>query len=102
MGLELLLYSKYVGYHGQYETHPNFYKPLCCATNKLEFLLESHFVMSCLLFKGVKSLYFTYLIVNFTTLNLQGIMSLHLLTTRVGLLTLLKSTRLYLQITGVA
>src|SRR6266542_2700590 len=54
-----------------------------------------------LLFKGVKSLYFTYSIVNFTALNLPGITSLHLLTTRVGLL-LLKSVRLFLQTTGVA
>src|SRR6266498_1994224 len=53
-----------------------------------------------LLFKDVKSLYFAYSIVNFTTLNLQGITSLHLLTTRVGLL--LKSVRLFLQTTGVA
>src|SRR6266542_4085199 len=50
-----------------------------------------------LLFKGVKLLYFTYLIANFTALNLQGITSLHLLTTRVGLL--LKSVRLFLQTT---
>src|SRR6266498_5452087 len=48
-----------------------------------------------LLSQGVKSLYFTYSIVNFTALNLQGITSLHLLTTRVGLL--LKSVRLFLQ-----
>src|SRR6266498_369608 len=55
-----------------------------------------------LLLKDVKSLYFTYSIVNFTALNLQGITSLHLLTTRVGLLSLLKSVRLFLQTTGVA
>src|SRR6266542_6760473 len=54
-----------------------------------------------LLFKGVKSLYFLYSIVNFTALNLQGITSLHLLTSRVGLL-LLKLVRLFLQTTGVA
>src|SRR6266498_5983157 len=54
-----------------------------------------------LLFKGIKSLYYSYTIVNFTALNLQGITSLHLLITRVGLL-LLKSVRLFLQTTGVA
>src|SRR6266542_4079913 len=53
-----------------------------------------------LLFKGVKSLYFLYSIVNFTALNLQGITSLHLLTSRVGLL-LLKLVRLFLQTTRV-
>src|SRR6266540_6145497 len=58
-------------------------------------------LLNTLLFKGVKSLYFTYSIVNFTALNLVGITSLHLLTTRVGLL-LLKSVRLFLQTTGVA
>src|SRR6266498_5362755 len=50
-----------------------------------------------LLFKGVKSLYFTYSIMNFTVLNLQGITSLHLLTTRVGLLILLVTSFLTLQ-----
>ncbi len=53
-----------------------------------------------LLFKGAKSLYFTYSIVNFTALNLQGITSLHLLTTKVEFL--LKLVRLFLQTTGVA
>src|SRR6266498_819390 len=59
------------------------------------------YVTFFLLFKGVKLLYFTHSIVNFTALNLPGITSLHLLTTRVGLL-LLKSVRLFLQTTGVA
>ncbi len=54
-----------------------------------------------LLGKGGKSLYFTYSIVNFTALTLQGITSLHLLTTRVVLL-LLKLVRILLQTTGVA
>jgi len=54
-----------------------------------------------LLFKGIKSLYFTYSIVNFTALNLQEITSLHLLTIRVKLLKLLKSVRLSLQTTGI-
>ena len=40
-------------------------------------------VTSFLLLKVVKLLYFTYSIVNFTALNLQGITSLHLLTSRV-------------------
>src|SRR6266498_4973724 len=54
-----------------------------------------------LFFIDIKSQYYSYSIVNFTALNLQGIMSLHLLTTRVRLLTLLKSVRLFLQTTGV-
>ncbi len=53
-----------------------------------------------LLFKDMKSLYFAYSITNFTALNLQGITSLHLLTTRVELL--LKLVGLFLQTTGVA
>ena len=59
------------------------------------------YVTLLLLFKVIKSLYFLYSIVNFTALNLQGITSLHLLTSRVRLL-LLKLVRLSLQTTGVA
>src|SRR6266498_1878858 len=73
--------------------------------NHLDFraVLEKYkdIVTSFLTFKSIKSLYFSYSIVNFTTLNGLGITSLHLLTTRVGLL-LLKSVRLFLQTTGVA
>ena len=101
MGPELLLRLKYVGYRGQYETRLSFYTPLCYF---LSFSIPAGaptLLRLFLLFKGVKSLYFTYLIVNFTALNLQGITSLHLLTTRVGLL-LLKLVRLFLQTTGVA
>src|SRR6266498_4156683 len=100
MGLGLLLCLKYVDCRGRYETRLNFYKPL------LLFLFSIPAGAPTLLhlflfFKGIKSLYFTYSIVNFTALNLQGITSLHLLTTRVGLL-LLKLVRLFLQTTGVA
>src|SRR6266540_5305149 len=100
MGLELLLRLKYVDYHGQYETRLSFYKSLCC------FLIFSiptgapTLLRLFLCFKGVKSLYFTHSIVNFTALNLLGITLLYLLTTRVGLL--LKLVRLFLQTTGVA
>jgi len=38
---------------------------------------------------------------NFIALNLLGIMSLHLLTTKVGLLSLLKLVKLFLQTTKV-
>src|SRR6266498_538364 len=103
MDLKLLLCLKYVSCHDQYETRLNFYKPLYYATNKLKFPTRASTLL-CLfsLFKGVKSLYLTYLIVNFTALNLQGITLLHLLTTRVGLHSLLKSVRLFLLTTGVA
>src|SRR6266540_1477172 len=100
MGLELLLRFLYVVYRGQYETRLNFYKPLCCFLNFSIPAGAPTLLRLFLLFKGVKSLYFTYSIVNFTALNLQGITSLHLLTTRVGLLP--KSVRLFLQTTGVA
>ncbi len=53
-------------------------------------------------FEEVKSLYYSYLIVNFTALNLLEIILLHLLTARVGLLTLLKLVRLFLQTIRVA
>src|SRR6266498_1620802 len=100
MGLGLLLRLKCVGCRGQYETRLNSYKPLCCF---LIFISNSrwspHFVTSFLLLKVVKLLYFTYSIVNFTALNLQGITSLHFLTTRVGLLLLLL-IRLVSQTTG--
>src|SRR6266498_5663281 len=100
MDLGLLLRLKYVGCRGRYETRLNFYRPLCC------FLILSsrwspHFVTSFLTLQRCKSLYFTYSIMNLTALNLQEITSLHLLTTRVGLL-LLKLVRLFLQTTGVA
>src|SRR6266542_4046877 len=97
MGLELLLRLIYVGCRGQYETRLSSYKPLCCFIFKLsQFPAGAPTLLRLfLLFKGAKSLYFTYSIVNFTALNLQGITLLHLLTTRVGSLTLLKSVRLF-------
>src|SRR6266542_6436952 len=99
MDPELLLRLKYVGCHGQYETRLGFYKPLY----SISILARALTLLRLfLLFFMVKSLYFIYSIVNFTALNLQGITSLHLLTTRVGLLSLLKSIRLFLQTTGVA
>src|SRR6266542_142006 len=61
---------------------------------KNAYPVKSTMLRLFLLFKDVKSLYFSYSIVNFTALNLQGITLLHLLTTRVGLL--LKSVRLFL------
>src|SRR6266540_1521605 len=100
MDLGLLLRLKYVGYRGRYGTRLSFYTPLYCF---LSFSIPAGaptLLRIFLLFKGVKSLYFTYSIVNFTALNLLGITSLHLLTTRVGLL-LLKSVRLFLQTSGV-
>src|SRR6266498_4011632 len=102
MDPELLLCLKYVGYRDQYETCLSFYKPLCCFLNLSIPAGAPTLLRLFLLFKGVKLLYFTYSIANFTALNLQGITSLHLLTTRVGLLSLLKSVRLFLQTTGVA
>src|SRR6266542_2561540 len=99
MGLEWLLRLKYVGCRGQYETRLNSYKPLLLFYSLIPARAPT-LLHLFLLFKGVKSLYFTYSIVNFTVLNLQGITSLHLLITRVGLL--LKSVRLFLQTTGVA
>src|SRR6266540_1385153 len=101
MGPELLLRLKYVGYRGQYKTRLSSYKPLCYFLNLLIPAGVPTLLRLFLLWQGVKSLYFTYSIVNFTALNLQGITLLHLLTTRVGLL-LLKSIRLVLQTTGVA
>src|SRR6266540_2878607 len=101
MDLGLLLLVKYVDYRGRYGTRPSFYTPLCCF---LSFSIPAGaptLLRIFFSFKGVKSLYFTYSIVNFTALNLSGMTSLHLLTTRVGLL-LLKSVRLFLQTTGVA
>src|SRR6266542_5142015 len=101
MALGLLLRLKYVGYRGRYGTRLSFYTPLCCF---LSFSIPAGaptLLRIFFLFKGVKSLYFLYSIVNFTALNLQGITSLHLLTSRVGLL-LLKLVRLFLQTTGVA
>src|SRR6266540_162328 len=100
MGLGLLLRLKYVGYRGRYETRLSFYTPLCCFLISLIPTGAPTLLRLSLLFKGIKSLYFSYSIVNFTALNLQGITSLHLLTTRVGLL--LKLVRLFLQLTGVA
>src|SRR6266540_4635474 len=100
MDLGLLLRLKYVGYRGQYETRLSFYTPLCYF---LSFSIPAGaptLLRLFLLFKVIKSLYFSYSIVNFIALNLQGITSLHLLTTRVWLL--LKSVRLFLQTTGVA
>ena len=79
-----------------------FFDPVFGPVENIQFELQSELLRLFLLFKGVKSLYFTYSIVNFTVLNLQGITSLHLLTTRVGLLLLLKSVRLFLQTTRVA
>src|SRR6266540_3248146 len=99
MGLGLLLHLKYVGCHGQYETRLSFYKPLLLFYFRFPAGAPT-LLRLFLLFKVVKSRYFSYSIVNFTALNLQGITSLHLLTTRVGLL--LKSVRLFLQTTGVA
>src|SRR6266496_1252380 len=101
MGLGLLLHLKYVSCRGRYETRLSFYTPLCCFLNfSIRFPAGAPTLLRLLLlFKSIKSLYFTYSIVNFTALNLQGITSLHLLTTRVGLL--LKSVRLLLQTTGV-
>src|SRR6266540_5479448 len=100
MGLGLLLRLKYVGCRGQYETRLSFYTPLCYFLNFLIPAGAPTLLRLFLLFKGGKSLYFSFSIVNFTALNLQGITSLHLLTTRVGLL--LKLVRLLLQTTGVA
>src|SRR6266498_2455184 len=100
MGLGLLLRLKYVGCRGQYETLLSFYMPLCCFFTFSIPAGAPTLLRLFLLFKGGKSRYFSYSIVNFTTLNLQRITSLHLLTTRVGLL--LKSVRLFLQTTGVA
>src|SRR6266508_4350968 len=100
MDLELLPRLKYIDCRGQYETRLNSYKPLCCFLNLSIPAGAPTLLCLFLLFKGVKSRYFSYSIVNFTALNLQGITSLHLLTTRVGLL--LKSVRLFLQTTGVA
>src|SRR6266540_1837784 len=103
MGLGLLLRLKYVGCRGRYETRLSFYTPLCCFLNFFQFPAGVPTLLRLfLLFKDVKSLYFSYLIVNFTALNLQGITLLHLLTTRVDLLSLLKLVRLFLQTTGVA
>src|SRR6266542_6488556 len=68
--------------------------------NQADLMITRSSILSVtffLLFKGVKSLYFTYSIMNFTVLNLQGITSLHLLTTRVGLLILLVTSFLTLQ-----
>src|SRR6266498_1001373 len=91
---ELLLRLKYVGYRDQYETRLSFYKPLCYFLNLFKFPAGAPTLLRLLLlFKAVKLLYFTYSIVNFTTLNLQGITSLHLLTTRVRLLALLELVR---------
>src|SRR6266542_6902358 len=98
MGSELLLRLMYVGYRGQYETRLSFYKPLCCFLNLSIPAGAPTLLRLFSLFQGVKSLYFSYSIVNFTALNLQGITLLHLLTTRVKLL--LKLDRLYLQTTG--
>src|SRR6266498_385744 len=50
---------------------------------QLYYVTNHMYYIFSLLFKGVKSLYFSYSIVNFTALNLQGITSLHLLTSRV-------------------
>src|SRR6266498_3129224 len=100
MGLGWLLRLKYVSCHGRYETRLNFYTPLCCFLNFSIPAGAPTLLRLFLLCKGVKSLYFSYSIMNFTALNLQGITSLHLLTTRVGLL-LLKSVRLFLQNTRV-
>src|SRR6266540_5823787 len=100
MGLELLLHLKYVDCRGQYETRLNFYKPLCCFLNFSIPAGAPTLLRLLLLFKGIKLLYFTYSIANFTALNLQEITSLHLLTTRVELL--LKLVRLFLPTTGVA
>src|SRR6266542_4151429 len=99
MGLRLLLRLKYVGCRGRYETRLSFYTLLCCFLNFLIPAGVPTLLRLSLLFKGIKSLYFSYSIVNFTALNLQGITSLHLLLTRVELL--LKSVRLCLQTTGV-
>src|SRR6266542_3457136 len=101
MGPELLLCLKYVDYRGQYETRLSFYMPLCCLLNFSIPARAPTLLRLFLLFKSVKSLCFTYSIVNFTALNLQGITSLYLLTTSVGLL-LLNSVRLFLQTTGIA
>src|SRR6266498_2217855 len=84
MGLGLLLRLKYVGCRGRYETHLSFYTPLCCFPNFSIPAGAPTLLRLFLLSQGVKSLYFTYSIMNFTALNLQGITSLHLLTTRVG------------------
>src|SRR6266498_3123032 len=100
MGPELLLRLMYVGYRGQYETRLSFYTPLCYFLNFSIPAGAPTLLRLRLLFKGIKSLYFTYSIVNFTALNLQGITLLHLLTIRVGLL--LKSVRLFLLTTGSA
>src|SRR6266542_6152451 len=100
MGLGLLLHLKYVGCRGQYETRLSFYTPLCCFLNFSIPVGAPTLLRLSLLCKGIKSLYFSYSIVNFTALNLQEITSLHLLTTRVGLI--LTLVRLFLQTTGVA
>src|SRR6266540_2368728 len=102
MDLGLLLRLKYVGCRGRYETRLSFYTPLCCFLNFSISHWSLHFVTSFFTLQGVKSLYCSYSIVNFTALNLQGIMSLHLLTTRVDLLSLLKLVRLFSHTTGVA
>src|SRR6266498_2014107 len=83
MGLGLLLRLKYVGCRGRYETRLSFYTPLCCFLNFSIPAGAPTLLRLFLLFKDVKSLYFSYSIVIFTALNLQGITSLHLLTTRV-------------------
>src|SRR6266542_7127741 len=101
VGLELLLRLENIGCRDRYETRLNFYKPLCYS-KIFNSRWSPTLLRLFLLFKGVKSLYFTYSIMNFTALNLQGITSLHLLTTRVELLSLLKLVRLFLQITRVA
>src|SRR6266540_1904932 len=100
MGPGLLLRLKYVSCRGRYETRLSFYTPLCCFLNFSISRWSLTLLRLLSLFKGVKSMYFSYSIVNFTALNLQGITSLHLLTTRVGLL--LKLVRLFLQTTGIA
>src|SRR6266508_966284 len=97
MGLGLLLCLKYVGCRGRYETRLSFYTPLCCFLNFSIPAGAPTLLRLSLLFKGVKSLYFSYSIVNFTALNLQGITSLHLLTSRVDF-TSLGLTLLSLQV----
>src|SRR6266540_7170814 len=101
MGLGLLLRLKYIDYRDRYETRLSFYTPLCCFFNSSIPAGAPTLLRLFLLSQDVKSLYFTYSIVNFTALNLQEITSLHLLTIKVGLLSLLKLVRLFLQTTGV-
>src|SRR6266542_1821995 len=68
---------------------------------RIEYDVENQYCyVSSFSLRRCKSLYLAYSIVNFTALNLLGITSLHLLTTRVGLL--LKLVRLFLQTTGIA